>query len=202
MDKQKITTSQKILDSATELFLEKGVDRVSVREIAAKAGVNLSLMNYYYHSKENLFEIIFERLIKDKAQHLRHILESDLGVEEKIRNYISEYIDILVEQPILVSFVLSIVHRNPDKVKGMESMLLLYNSELFCNHIRAEVDAGNINCVDPEQLYVSIISLILFPFAIDELIMDRNSFTPQEYVDFVLARKDHILDMVMAYIRR
>lgn len=202
MNKQKISTSQKILDSATELFLEKGVDRVSVREIAAKAGVNLSLMNYYFHSKENLFEIIFERLIKEKAKQLRDILESELGVEEKIRSYINEYINMLLSQPILVSFVLSIVHRNPDKVKNMDSMLLLYNSELFCNHIRLEVDAGNINCVDPEQLYVSIISLILFPFAIDELIMDRNGFTPQQYIDFVLARKDHVLDMVLAYIRR
>ncbi len=202
MAKQKKSTKQKILDSATELFLEKGVDRVSVRDIAAKAGVNLSLMNYYYQSKENLFEVIFENLIRDRALHLRGILESNLPIEEKIRNYIHEYIDILLGQPILVSFVLSIIHRNPEKVKGMEAMLMLYNSDIFCNHIRAEVDAGTIKCVDPEQLYVSMISLILFPFAIEELITDRNKFSPQGYMDFVLARKNHVLNMVLSYIKR
>ena len=36
MSKKSIKTKQKILDAATELFLEKGVDRVGVREIAAK----------------------------------------------------------------------------------------------------------------------------------------------------------------------
>ncbi|NLF41970.1 MAG: helix-turn-helix transcriptional regulator [Bacteroidales bacterium] len=59
-------TERKIFDAATELFLEKGVDRTSVREIAAKANINLALMNYYFRSKENLFETVFSVLIKKK----------------------------------------------------------------------------------------------------------------------------------------
>ena len=60
-------TEQKIFDAATELFLEKGVDRTSVREIANKAGINLALMNYYFRSKENLFDAIFSMQVKKKT---------------------------------------------------------------------------------------------------------------------------------------
>ncbi|MDD2278088.1 MAG: TetR/AcrR family transcriptional regulator [Bacteroidales bacterium] len=201
MSKGSIKTKQKILDSATELFLKKGVDRVGVREIAAKAGINLSLMNYYFQTKEKLFETIFDMLVKDKAEHLRDILESNLPIEEKISDYIDSYIDILIDKPILVSFVMSVIHRNPEKLKTMGSVLALYNSEKFCNHINIEAQAGRVRSVNPEQLYVSIISLILFPFAIKELIADRNKFTPKEYDDFVITRKTHITDMVLSYLK-
>ena len=102
-------TKQKILATATDLFLEKGVDRVGVREIATKAGVNLSLMNYYFQSKENLFDTIFEMLVKEKALKTREILETDAPLEQKIKDYTFAYIDLIIERPILVSFVLSVI---------------------------------------------------------------------------------------------
>lgn len=201
MNKASAKTKQKILTTATELFLKKGVDRVGVREIAAKAGINLSLMNYYFQSKEKLFETIFDMLVKEKALSIRNILEDDIPVEEKIRSYTHMYIDILLEKPILVSFVLSVIHRNPDKIKTMGGVLALYNSEKFCNHINAEAEAGRIRKVDPEQLYISMISLILFPFAIKELITDRNKFNAEQYVAFAKARKEHIVEVLLAYLK-
>jgi AcrR family transcriptional regulator len=201
MSKGSIKTKQKILTTATDLFLKKGVDRVGVREIAAKAGINLSLMNYYFQSKEKLFETIFDMLVKDKADAIREILESEMNIEDKIRAYSHTYIDILLEKPILVSFVLSVIHRNPEKIKSMGSVLALYNSEKFCNHINSESEAGKIRKVDPEQLYISLISLILFPFAIKELITDRNKFTPNQYLEFVKARKEHVSDVILSFLK-
>lgn len=201
MNKNSIKTKQKILSTATELFLKKGVDRVGVREIATKAGINLSLMNYYFQSKENLFETIFDTLVKDRALSVREILEADIPINDKVRNYTHEYIDILLEKPILVLFVLSIIHRNPDKIKSMGSVIALYNSEKFCAQLNSEAKAGHIRMVDPEQLYISLISLILFPFAIKELITDRNSFSPEQYIDFIKARKDHVSDMLISYLK-
>ncbi|MDX9846198.1 MAG: TetR/AcrR family transcriptional regulator [Tenuifilaceae bacterium] len=201
MNKNSIKTKQKILTTATELFLKKGVDRVGVREIATKAGINLSLMNYYFQSKEKLFETIFDTLVKDRALSVREILESDLPVNEKLRDYTHAYIDMLLEKPILVSFVLSVIHRNPEKIKGMSSVLALYNSVKFCEQLATEAEAGRTKKVDPEQLYISLISLILFPFAIKELITDRNSFTPDQYFDFIKARKEHISDVMVSYLK-
>ncbi len=201
MNKNSIKTKQKILTTATELFLKKGVDRVGVREIATKAGINLSLMNYYFQSKEKLFETIFDTLVKDRALSVREILEADMPVNEKLRDYTHAYIDMLLEKPILVSFVLSVIHRNPEKIKGMSSVLALYNSEKFCEQLATEAEAGRIKKVDPEQLYISLISLILFPFAIKELISDRNSFTPEQYIDFIKARKEHISDVMVSYLK-
>jgi TetR/AcrR family transcriptional regulator len=201
MSKGSIKTKQKILTTATELFLKKGVDRVGVREIATKAGINLSLMNYYFQSKEKLFETIFDMLVKDKALLLRSILESNLPIEDKLRDYTHAYIDMLIEKPVLVSFAITVIHRNPEKIKTMGAVLALYNSEIFCDHINSEAAAGKIRKVDPEQLYISLISLVLFPFAIKELIAHRNNFTSQQYLEFVNARKEHITNLLLTFLK-
>ena len=104
--KQGNATRLKLMETARELFIAKGVDRVGVREIATKAGVNLSLMNYYFQSKENLLEQIFETSIKEDGQRLRQILNTDKPLEQKIKEYVYEYIEVLSNDPLLVPFVL------------------------------------------------------------------------------------------------
>jgi TetR/AcrR family transcriptional regulator len=185
----KNTTRDKLIETAKELFLTKGVDRVGVREIAAKAGINLSLMNYYFRSKEILFETIFENLINENAVELRNILDSNLPLDEKIKQYVNKYIDILLADPLLVSFVLSVIHRNYDKIGKSKVMVNLYNTDVFINQLKNEIEAGRIKPIDPEQFFISMISLILFPFAIKPFIIDRNKFDVKSMEKFLMDRK-------------
>lgn len=195
------TTRDKLIETAKELFLTKGVDRVGVREIATKAGINLSLMNYYFRSKEMLFEAIFEMLINEKALALKQILDSEKPLEEKIRLYVYSYIDLLIEDPLLVSFVLSVIHRNDEKIANMRAIFNLYNTDIFNAQFRREIDLGNIKPIDPEQFYVSMISLILFPFSIKPLIADRNKLDDRATKLFLIERKKAIYDMLIASIK-
>lgn len=51
---------QKLINSAILLFAEKGFDCTSTRDICKHAGVNLSLIPYYFGSKEGLYIDIIE----------------------------------------------------------------------------------------------------------------------------------------------
>lgn len=51
---------KKILICAEKLFAEKGFEATSIREIAKDAATNVSMISYYFGSKEKLFEAIFE----------------------------------------------------------------------------------------------------------------------------------------------
>src|SRR3954471_8521795 len=48
-------TRQAILDAAKACFMREGYERVGVREIAGRAGVDPALVNRYFGSKEGLF---------------------------------------------------------------------------------------------------------------------------------------------------
>src|SRR5204862_7503790 len=61
--KQPSNTRSRILDVAEELFGERGLDRVSIRDITRKAQVNLAAINYHFGSKEELIAAVFERRV-------------------------------------------------------------------------------------------------------------------------------------------
>jgi AcrR family transcriptional regulator len=56
-------TKTRILDVAEELFGERGLDRISIRDITKKAKVNLAAINYHFGSKEDLIAAVFERRV-------------------------------------------------------------------------------------------------------------------------------------------
>lgn len=194
-------TEQKIFDAATELFLEKGVDRTSVREIASKAGINLALMNYYFRSKENLFDAIFSGLVKKHSEQLIRILNSDLALDDKIRQYVREYIDMLSENPLLVSFVMAILHRSQEQITEMKAISNLYATDEFTRQLMEESHKGNIRPVDPTQFFVDMLSLIAFPFAIKLLIQDKRNMSDEEFGVFIRARKERVPDMLIESLR-
>ena len=194
-------TEQKIFDAATELFLEKGVDRTSVREIAAKAGINLALMNYYFRSKENLFSAIFSQLVKKNSEELIRILNSDLELEEKIRQYVNVYIDMLSKNPLLVSFVMAILHRSRERITEMKAISNLYGTDKFRLQVLEEGKKGNIRRTDPSQLFVDMMSLIAFPFAIKMLVMDKNNYSEKDFQAFMEERKERIPEMLINSLR-
>jgi len=55
-------TEDKIFESATDVFLEKGMDGARMQVIADHAGINKSLLHYYYRTKDHLFNAVFEKL--------------------------------------------------------------------------------------------------------------------------------------------
>lgn len=55
-------TAGRVLSAAESLFATKGLEKSSLRELTARAGVNLAAVNYHFGSKEGLAEAVFERL--------------------------------------------------------------------------------------------------------------------------------------------
>jgi AcrR family transcriptional regulator len=49
-------TKQKVIDAASSLFFQNGFHGTSVRDIADKADVNVSLISYYFKGKQGLLE--------------------------------------------------------------------------------------------------------------------------------------------------
>ncbi len=104
-DKKKsdLTTEEKIKQAARKIFHEKGYAATRTRDIAEEAGVNLALLNYYFRSKEKLFDIImletmtnFMRTVKtilaDESSSLKKLLDK-IPLKELLENsaFIKQY---------------------------------------------------------------------------------------------------------------
>ena len=90
-----------IINVAIELFAEKGFEGSSIRDLAAKADVNVAMVNYYFGSKDKLFEAMIEQ----KAGFMRGILDelranNSLTEIQKIDHIIEKYVDRFFSQPL------------------------------------------------------------------------------------------------------
>ncbi len=66
----------RLLDSAMELFAEKGLDGVSTRELATAAGVNLSAITYHFGGKKGLYEAAIRHALDMLAPRRRGVIET------------------------------------------------------------------------------------------------------------------------------
>lgn len=62
--KKKKSPSDRIKKAALDLFCQFGFESVSVRDIALKANINVSMISYYFNSKENLYQALFKDYFK------------------------------------------------------------------------------------------------------------------------------------------
>lgn len=194
-------TEIKILEAAAELFVEKGIDRTTVRDISSRAGINLALMNYHFDTKENLCDAVFDMVLKKNTQNLVKILDSDLPLDDKISKYVGAYFDLLWGSPFLVSFVLEMIHRSKEHVLKIEGAFTLYSTPKFSKQIEEEIKNGNIRPVHPSQIFIDLQSLISFPFGIILLIQNKLNLDDEGLKSFMNDRKKHIPEMIMAYLR-
>lgn len=83
----------KILDAATALFTKKGFRSTTVRDIAAKAGMNSGSLYAHFSSKEEiLYEIMLAETLRVVAA-VREIVESDAAPEEKLLRALANHIE-------------------------------------------------------------------------------------------------------------
>jgi AcrR family transcriptional regulator len=81
-------TGQRILDSALELFREKGFDATTMRDIAQKAEVATGAAYYYYPSKEAIVTEFYQRSSAEMQPQIEAALERAKGLENRLRDLI------------------------------------------------------------------------------------------------------------------
>jgi AcrR family transcriptional regulator len=80
-----------ILSAAEQLFSEMGYEGTSTRQIAKEAGANMSMINYYFGSKEGVFLEIMNERIKGFNEQLVSINEDKITSHQKLMRVIEEY---------------------------------------------------------------------------------------------------------------
>jgi AcrR family transcriptional regulator len=90
-----ISTQDRLLDAAEELFATKGFSEVSIRELAAAADVNVAAVNYHFQGKDNLLqEVILRRFVQQREATLNAL--EKVVTEAGDRPSLEQVIDTLV----------------------------------------------------------------------------------------------------------
>ncbi|HEY0272040.1 MAG TPA: TetR/AcrR family transcriptional regulator [Chitinophaga sp.] len=89
-----------IIEAAEKLFAVKGFEGASVRDIAHEANTNVSMISYYFGSKEKLMEAVFDHRTEGRRAQLEALYnDQSLTSLQKIYSVIDTYITKLMDQP-------------------------------------------------------------------------------------------------------
>ena len=86
-------TKALILDTALEMFRERGYDETTMRAIAEKAGVSLGNAYYYFSSKEHLIQAFYQRLHEDHLAVALPALEKENTLKARLLTVVQLKID-------------------------------------------------------------------------------------------------------------
>jgi AcrR family transcriptional regulator len=88
---------KEIFDTSVHLFLEKGFNETSMREIAEAAGIGKSTLYDYFKSKDEVLITYFEEEIQKITERAKYITEQDLTISEKLRKIMVMHLAYLVD---------------------------------------------------------------------------------------------------------
>lgn len=191
-----ISTEEKIKEAARKVFTQKGYAATRTRDIAKEAGLNLALLNYYFRSKEKLFEII----MTEKMQQFFGVMEPILNnaettIEEKIENIVSKYLDTLTKNPDLPLFVLSAIRTSPVhfiKIMGKASNLV---KSVLIKQIQEKVPGRN-----PVHFLFNIMGLCVFPFVMNPVLQSLGVLNAKMFSQMMKERRTLIPVWVKAML--
>jgi TetR/AcrR family transcriptional regulator len=199
-DKQ---TEEKIFEAATDVFVEKGMDGARMQDIADHAGINKSLLHYYYRSKDRLFSAVFEMIARKLFARFAPVMDQNLSLEEKIRFFYREHIAFLQKNPRLPSFLLNEINRNPERIRKLiRNVDVEHLWNLLEKQHKAEFRKYNITRESVPQLMTSLAALSIFPFAARGILEEIFKKIGLTFDDYIEERKEWAADFVINAIKK
>ena len=88
---------KEIFDASVHLFLEKGFNEATMREIANAAGIGKSTLYDYFNSKDEILISYFENEIQKITERAQEIASQELDIVEKLRQIMQKHLEYLVD---------------------------------------------------------------------------------------------------------
>lgn len=190
------------MDSARELFMEKGYDGTSVRDIANASATNVAMVNYYFRSKLGLFEIIFREAFDILATRIFSVLNSDMPAFDVIETWIDTYYDLLAKYPQIPNFIFTAASHSKGTASGFVSEYDVGSVYAkFSAMVGKEAAEGKIKEYPAVDLALNIVSLCVFPFVVGPLVSEAAGIGGEQYREFLKEHKKHVIGFARNALR-
>lgn len=184
------STEDKIKQAARIVFHKKGFAGTRTRDIAEESGINLALLNYYFRSKEKLFELVmletFQEFFASVAIIFNH---PDTSFEEKIERLAAGYIDMLIREPEIPLFLLSEMRNNPEGlIQTLNTKHLVLNS-VFARQFSESIQQGKIKDQPFIHFLMNLMGLMVFPFVAKPMLAFIGDLKDEQFRALMEERK-------------
>lgn len=195
------STEEKIKQAARTIFHRKGFAATRTRDIAEEAGLNLALLNYYFRSKQKLFDLIMLETMQQFLLSLTDVFNAqETSLETKIELLVSNYIDLLSKEPDIPIFILSELRNNPQELVAKIRIKEILMRSYLIQQLQEEAAAGRTAPIHPLQFIMNVMGLTVFPFIAKPIFSSLGSLSEDDFNRMMAQRKALIPQWVKAIL--
>lgn len=196
-----ISTEERIKAAARKVFHQKGFAGTRTRDIAEEAGINHAMLNYYFRSKEKLFEMVMMETMAQFFKGVNLMLNDEkTSLDEKIDLIVSNYVDLLLKEPELPTFILNEVRPNPQAFVEQNPIKEALTHSVLTRQYAEAVARGEITEPNLMQAILNVIGLVIFPFIAKPILTSIVNIPEEQYKALMLQRKTLIPQWIKAIL--
>lgn len=180
-------TEQLIKDTAKQVFFKEGRFHATTQDIADAAGVNRTLVNYYFRSKDTLIQQVYEEGMDDLDNRLTEVMYSDRPFREKMEHFIDVFMADSMEFPYQETFLITEMNMNSNlhhKADMNEKV------EYFSKQIQKEMDEGRLEKMDPIHFTMNMFSMMIYPLIMKPMYKQFYNLSEEQFTKLMLERKE------------
>lgn len=190
-------TEELIKEAAKKLFFAEGRFNATTQEIADAAGVNRTLVNYYFRSRDTLFSLVLNDARLAMRQRMETFLAKATDLRSKLAHVIDFYMEQAIEYPYIDTYMLTKMNEELE-ADGKVFSDGSFNARIksFLLEIEAEMERGTIRKSSPQQFFINFSSLLSNPICFNPMYRKMLNLSEKQYRQIIKERKDVILDLL------
>lgn len=185
-------TEQLIKDTAKRIFFSEGKLQATTQDIADAAGVNRTLLNYYFRSRDMLFEQVAAEAMEEMKEVMDSVFLEKIEFKEKLKKLIAVFMDQAMQFPYREVYLVNALNK-ADKTVPEEKKIRV---QAFLKEVNEEMEKGKIKKMDPRQFCMNLFALMAYPLITNCLNKSIYNVNDAEYLKLMTDRKQLIFDMI------
>lgn len=182
---------EKLIRAGIRLFAAYGYDKVSIRQIAAEAGVNSSMISYYFNGKSGFYEAIVKELLQNSDEFIGLLQTQDIDPREGFKLYVQAINKIHYKYP--PEFV-KLVYRemlNPSEIfnnfavnkfkRNFSVLLKMIDKGKTMGIFRKELDSEKILL-----MFVSVVNFYFLAKPLHSMLIKQDGNFTESYLEQVV----------------
>lgn len=186
-------TEHLIKDAARRIFLVEGKLHATTADIAKEAGIPRTSLHYYFRSRDVLFKVVFEEALKDLTGQIKEVIESPNQFRNKVETIVKVLMEASLRYPYLETFVVTEIISQKLDVPIRNAGI---KWQVFLKEVKAEMDLGTIELMDPLHFVLNLFSMIVYPSIAAPLYTKLFSVSERQYREILKERQSIILRQI------
>lgn len=189
---------KKILDAAKKVFEEYGYNGARMQQIADEAGISKASLHYYFRSKENLFDRIFDETMSDFMLIVSTWNNTTEQWDVKLRKFIIEFFTFLKTNSLL--FILIEINRNPELLNRKKPKPKPKAG--FISYFENLKQEGVIKDVNIPLIYIFMHSLCSYPLLNKSLFKRTTGMSEIDFDAFMDTYPEYVADFLINALKK